>query len=183
MLWALFGEPAMFLSRLIYASRATEALAPADIEEILDASRRNNGRAGVTGILIFSSREFLQCLEGSREAVNQTYARILGDPRHADVQVLDYREVDRRLFPEWGMHALAPAWLTRQRLLRYGERELFAPTRMSAGSALALLKDLARDPEAAATLATPATVAAGAATSPAGVILARLRAERPATAR
>jgi hypothetical protein len=168
----------MFLSRLIYASRATEALAPADIEQILDASRRNNGRAGVTGILIFSSREFLQCLEGSREAVNQTYARILGDPRHADVQVLDYREVDRRLFPEWGMHALAPAWLTRQRLLRYGERELFAPTRMSAASALALLEDLARDPDAAATLTTPATPASAtpsAATAPTRAILARLR--------
>lgn len=172
----------MFLSRLIYASRATDALSAADVEQILAASRRNNGRAGVTGILIFSSREFLQCLEGSREAINQTYARILGDPRHAEVQVLDYREVDRRLFPDWGMHALAPAWLTRQRLLRYGERELFAPTRMSAASALALLEDLARDPEAAATLAAPAPVAAiaaGATPSPASAILARLRAERP----
>jgi hypothetical protein len=177
----------MFLSRLIYASRATDALTAADVEQILEASRRNNGKAGVTGILIFSSREFLQCLEGSRESINQTYARILGDPRHAEVQVLDYREVDRRLFPDWGMHALAPAWLTRQRLLRYGERELFTPTRMSAASALALLEDLARDPEAANAITTPsgiATAGTPAAAAPPGTqtsaILARLRGERAA---
>lgn len=178
----------MFLSRLIYASRATDALSPADVEQILAASRRNNGRAGVTGILIFSSREFLQCLEGSREAVNQTYARILGDPRHADVQVLDYREVDRRLFPDWGMHALAPALLTRQRLLRYGERELFTPTRMSAASALALLEDLSRDPEGASALTPSGGSAGNSAPAPVAgtgsqtrIMLARLRGERTAS--
>ena len=133
----------MFLSRLIYASRAVDSLQPGDVEQILEASRRNNGRLGVSGVLLFSSREFLQCLEGSREAVNQTYARILGDPRHADVLMLDYREVPRRLFGDWSMHALPPGLLTRQRVLRYSERELFSPTRMSADSALALLEDLA----------------------------------------
>jgi hypothetical protein len=178
----------MYLSRLIYASRAADALTTADVEQILEASRRNNGRAGVTGILIFSSREFLQCLEGSREAINQTYGRILGDSRHAEVQVLDYREVDRRLFPEWGMHALAPALLTRQRLLRYGERELFTPTRMSAASALALLEDVARDQEVAHGAASPGgitTSAASASVTSAGsqtsAILARLRGERAAS--
>ena len=132
----------MFLSRLIYASRAAESLQQPDIEQILESSRRNNGRVGVTGLLVFSAREFLQCLEGSREAVNQTYARILGDPRHAEVQVLDYREVAQRLFPDWGMHGLAPSLMTRQRVLRYSERELFTPTRMSAAAALALLEEL-----------------------------------------
>jgi hypothetical protein len=102
--------------------------------------------------------------------------------------VLDYREVDRRLFPEWGMHALAPALLTRQRLLRYGERELFTPTRMSAASALALLEDVARDQEVAHGAASPGgitTSAASASVTSAGsqtsAILARLRGERAAS--
>jgi hypothetical protein len=42
------------------------------------------------------------------------------------------------------MHHVPPLWSARQRLLRYGERETFAPRTMSAGSALALLEDLAR---------------------------------------
>ena len=138
----------MSLFRLIYASRAAEALTPADQEQILESSRRNNGRAGVTGLLAFGAREFLQCLEGSREAVNATYARILGDPRHQDVQLIDCRDVEQRWFGEWGMHGLPPSKLTRQRVLRYSERELFTPTRMSGASAIALLADLARELEA-----------------------------------
>lgn len=160
----------MFLSRLIYASRAAESLQQPDIEQILESSRRNNGRVGVTGLLVFSAREFLQCLEGSREAVNQTYSRILGDPRHAEVQVLDYSEVSRRLFPDWGMHGLAPSLMTRQRVLRYSERELFTPTRMSAAAALALLEELAAHTDAPSSQ-DPASGAASARAN----LLARLR--------
>lgn len=139
----LTGPHAMPLCRLIYASRATDALKPEELERILASSRRNNPKLGVTGALLFSSREFLQVLEGPREAVNQTYARLLPDPRHADVTILDFSEVPRRLFAGWAMHQVATGWLTRARILRYGERELFSPTRMSAASALALLEDLA----------------------------------------
>lgn len=138
----------MSLFRLIYASRAAEALTPADHEQILESSRRNNAKVGVTGILAFGSREFLQCLEGSREAVNATYARILSDPRHQEVQLIDCRDVDQRWFGDWGMHGLPLSRLTRQRVLRYSERELFTPTRMSGGSAIALLAELAREIEA-----------------------------------
>lgn len=133
----------MPLSRLIYASRAVEALKPEDIEQILATSRTNNARVGVTGALMFGAREFLQCLEGSREAVNATYARILRDSRHAEVLILDYREVPRRWFAAWGMHQVPPLWSSRQVLLRYSEREAFAPSKMSAESAAALLADLA----------------------------------------
>lgn len=160
----------MPLSRLIYASRASDALAPDALDQILESSRRNNAKLGVSGALLFGSREFLQCLEGSREAVNHTYARILGDPRHADVQMIEYREVGRRLFPDWGMHGLPPGLLTRQRVLRYGERELFSPTRMSAESALAMLEDLSRElatPEEARTEPPPPL--------PAGGLLSRVR--------
>lgn len=147
----------MSLFRLIYASRAAEALTPVDHEQILGSSRRNNGKAGVTGVLAFGTRDFLQCLEGSREAVNATYSRILGDPRHQDIQLIDCRDVEQRWFGEWGMHGLPPSRLTRQRVLRYSERELFTPTRMAGASVIALLADLARelDTEASA----PATSA------------------------
>lgn len=135
----------MLLTRLIYASRAADALTPADHEQILASSRRNNAKVAVTGVLAFGAREFLQCLEGSREAVNATYNRILGDPRHLEVQLIDCREIDQRWFGEWGMHGLPPSRLTRQRVLRYSERELFTPTRMPAANVIALLADLARE--------------------------------------
>lgn len=133
----------MALCRLIYASRASEQLKAGELEQILEASRRNNQKHHVSGVLLFSAREFLQFLEGSREAVNQTYARILGDPRHAEVVILDYSEVARRQFSGWAMHQVAASWLSREVILTYSDRELFSPTRMSAASAIALLDDLA----------------------------------------
>lgn len=103
----------MSLYRLIYASRASEQMKPDDLAQILSSSQRNNQRVHVSGALLFSAREFLQCLEGGREAVNATYARILGDPRHEGAVILDYREIARRQFGGWAMHQVAHDWLTR----------------------------------------------------------------------
>lgn len=148
----------MALERLIYASRSIELLKPEQLDAILKVSVANNSRVGVTGALMYSSREFLQCLEGSREAINQTYARILRDPRHSDLVILDYREVDRRWFSGWGMHHVPPLWSSRQVLLRYSERETFAPSKMSASMAAALLSDLAADLAASPAPLSTATV-------------------------
>lgn len=135
----------MPLTRLIYASRAVEALKAEDVESILVVSRSNNAKVGVTGVLVYGAREFLQCLEGGREAVNATYARILRDPRHSEVTILDFAEIERREFAHWAMHHVPPVWSARQHLLRYFEREAFTPLKMSAASARSLLLDLARD--------------------------------------
>jgi hypothetical protein len=160
----------MSLFRLIYASRAAESLTPADHDQILESSQRNNGKAGVTGILAFGAREFLQCLEGSREAVNATYHRILSDPRHRDLVLIDCRDVDQRWFGEWGMHGLPPSRLTRQRVLRYSERELFTPTRLGGASAIALLADLARELESSDSAPAPAPVPASPAAATGGAL-------------
>ena len=160
----------MSLFRLIYASRAAESLTPADHDQILESSQRNNGKAGVTGILAFGAREFLQCLEGSREAVNATYQRILSDPRHRDLVLIDCRDVDQRWFGEWGMHGLPPSRLTRQRVLRYSERELFTPTRLGGASAIALLADLARELESSDSAPAHAPVPASPAAATGGAL-------------
>lgn len=171
----------MPLCRLVYASRAADALGPAEHEQILTASRRNNAKLWVTGLLAFSSREFLQCLEGSREAVSATYARILGDPRHQEVQLIDFSEIDHRWFGEWGMHGLPASRLTRQRVLRYSERELFTPTRMPSANVLALLSDLAAELDSEASASESASTSAPAPTPTAAAdpgLLARLGLKR-----
>jgi hypothetical protein len=170
----------MSLFRLIYASRAAESLTAADHEQILESSQRNNGKAGVTGILAFGAREFLQCLEGSREAVNATYHRILADPRHRELVLIDCRDVEQRWFGEWGMHGLPPSRLTRQRVLRYSERELFTPTRLGGASAIALLADLARELESSDSAPAPVPAPASPAAATGGTLRQLLG--RPPTA-
>jgi hypothetical protein len=58
----------MFLVRLIYASTVADTFKPTDIECILTTARKKNKQHGLTGMLCFNSRYFLQCLEGSRSA-------------------------------------------------------------------------------------------------------------------
>ena len=76
----------MKLIHCIYCSAALDSgLSKEALEEILEQSRTNNAKAGITGILLFDSGAFFQVLEGGDEAVEALYARIQGDPRHHSV--------------------------------------------------------------------------------------------------
>ena len=48
------------LVRLVYASRAKATLTPAQFDDILTVSRRNNPANGITGVLCTNSFIFLQ---------------------------------------------------------------------------------------------------------------------------
>lgn len=90
--------------QLVYHSRFTGTDgALGTVREILARSRDNNFRDNVTGFLIFDKTSFVQILEGEQSAVENTYTRILGDRRHADIILLATRHVEARDFPEWSM--------------------------------------------------------------------------------
>jgi hypothetical protein len=64
----------------------------------------NNGRDGITGILVEASGLFFQVIEGEDSVVDALYERILADERHTEMLLLNVqRNVDRRLFPAWAM--------------------------------------------------------------------------------
>lgn len=94
-------EPA--LRRLLYISTARQPLAPGEREAILRLSRRNNGRVGVTGLLVTGGRRFMQVLEGDPSAVGATLDRIKADPRHFALVVLHDQRVADRAFGDWAM--------------------------------------------------------------------------------
>lgn len=96
------GEAAV-LKNIFYTSRTFAADAADQICPILDVSRRNNRRAGVTGFLLFDGKRFLQFLEGPAAAVDATMHRIVEDRRHyAHVIMIDEEETHRQ-FPDWDM--------------------------------------------------------------------------------
>jgi hypothetical protein len=92
----------MTLHRLIYVSRPF-GFDSATLGGILVAARRNNARDGLTGALICRADLYLQLLEGPAAAVTDTYARIVGDDRHCDVERLVSVPAAGRLFPAWDM--------------------------------------------------------------------------------
>ncbi|MGR8919228.1 MAG: BLUF domain-containing protein [Gammaproteobacteria bacterium] len=133
------------LVRLLYASRATDPITAEITGTILEQSRRNNELAGISGILCSSAAAgvFLQALEGGRKPVNALYARIVADPRHKDVTLLDYEEITERHFSGWRMGGVDLSRVNLGSVLRYGESNVLNPFTMSRQSALAFLEELA----------------------------------------
>lgn len=121
------------LIRLIYASR-TVRLGPMDVKDILASSRRNNAPLGITGALCLANGIFLQCLEGDRGVVNALYHRLLGDPRHADTQVLSLEEITKRAFTEWSMGLIASTNENSALFLKFSSMAAFDPYQLSSAA-------------------------------------------------
>jgi hypothetical protein len=132
------------LIRLIYASESCNPLTPEAVQALVDHASKSNARRQLTGLLVFDHRSFLQCLEGEREAVSAIYSRIAADTRHRRLVLLDLQPVDERLFAAWGMGFAAADAAGREAFLRFGGSDAFDPHALSGGSALGLLRELAR---------------------------------------
>lgn len=91
------------MRQLIYISTVARDAVPMHSGQILKKSQDNNARDGVTGLLYFDGKRFLQVLEGDAAAVARTYGRIKRDPRHRAVVILSDRAVETRDFGDWSM--------------------------------------------------------------------------------
>jgi hypothetical protein len=96
------ADSMMQITRLVYTSRH-ENLDAATFDSILKSSQWNNTLDLVTSVLVVDEANFLQVIEGSREAIAKCFARIMADKRHHDVQVIACGDVSRRLFHDWNM--------------------------------------------------------------------------------
>jgi len=132
------------LVRLLYASRANTPVDEALVASILEQAAAFNAAHGLTGVLCTSSEGnvFLQVLEGGRAVVNELYGRILRDPRHKDVTLLDYAEIGERRFATWRMGIVNLNRINLGTVLRFSETPALDPFRMSGKAALALLEEL-----------------------------------------
>lgn len=93
----------MSVFRIFYVSRATTPFDHASIQEILQASRRNNARLDITGCLLFSGHCFAQVLEGARATVTELSRKIVRDPRHAHARFLSETTGSEREYADWSM--------------------------------------------------------------------------------
>jgi hypothetical protein len=84
----------------------------------------------------------MQVLEGGRGAVNRIYNRIASDPRHSDVELLSYEEIDERRFAGWSMGQVEATHLNPAMLLKYSETAVLDPYAVSGAVSLALCAEL-----------------------------------------
>jgi len=130
------------LVRLIYCSRAAQGVDAEELHAILKASRANNPRDGITGVLCFSEGYFIQVLEGGRAALNRLYNRVVADPRHTEVTLLGYEEIHERRFSGWAMGQANMARLNPALLLKYSETAALNPYALNAHAMHALFDEL-----------------------------------------
>lgn len=90
---------------IVYTSESTShgSAQLQDLAEIVGASRRNNARSGITGVMFHQSGRYLQLLEGPEAAVRSVLTRIAADSRHRNMQLLFDQPILERGFPDWSM--------------------------------------------------------------------------------
>ena len=130
------------LVRLMYASRAADSVKPDGLNAILRRSTTHNPAAGITGVLCFSGEVFLQVLEGGRSQVSRLYNRIAQDPRHTEVVLLSYDEIEERSFAGWAMGQVNMTRLNPALLLKYSEAAVLDPYAVSGKVSMALFNEL-----------------------------------------
>ena len=90
----------MSLRQIVYVSSGIREYSIAELEKVAETGARNNGRNGVTGILLHYNGNFMQLLEGETDAVEETFERISADPRHTGILKLQDDQIDQRRFPD-----------------------------------------------------------------------------------
>ncbi len=89
--------------QITYLSSATRAMSQEDLEDILRTARDNNARLGVTGMLLYGNKTFIQILEGEEGVVNDLVKTIKRDPRHTNFQIVKKKPIDQHEYADWSM--------------------------------------------------------------------------------
>mgnify|MGYP000033456128 CR=1 FL=1 len=93
----------MSLHAIAYASQAHAELRTTDLDRLLADATAFNRVAGVTGVLMFDGRRFLQYLEGPEDGIDSVFPRIANARSHGQLQLLCRAPVAQRAFPRWSM--------------------------------------------------------------------------------
>lgn len=91
------------LHYLIYISRTSQSWSQQELLKLLEVSWGRNKLRNISGMLVFLGDRFIQLLEGTKEDVLSTLAKIEQDSRHADVNILLEGSHEERIFKSWSM--------------------------------------------------------------------------------
>ncbi|WNM58090.1 BLUF domain-containing protein [Candidatus Nitrospira allomarina] len=89
--------------QITYLSSATRAMSQGDLEDILKTARENNARLGITGMLLYGNKTFIQILEGEEGVVDELVKTIKRDPRHTNFQIVKKKPIDQHEYADWSM--------------------------------------------------------------------------------
>jgi hypothetical protein len=104
------------LYQLVYISRITSTglSSPSTLNDISEIAVGRNHADNITGILCYGNGYFLQCVEGSEQALTNLKNRLLIDDRHKELEILDFSEITERRFASWSLRSITlERWMTK----------------------------------------------------------------------
>lgn len=106
--------------RIVYVSTAAMNLDEAELGVLLALAQARNQKQGITGLLVYNGRNFMQALEGKADDVADVMTSISQDKRHTGVIVISKQTIPHRSFPDWSMHLTRAQCAARPDLLLNG---------------------------------------------------------------
>ncbi len=91
------------LFEISYVSKATQEIGLSGLLHLFSVCQKKNKINDLTGVLFFENGHFAQILEGELEIILEILDAILNDPRHEVLRKISFKEIDQRLFPNWGL--------------------------------------------------------------------------------
>ena len=88
---------------ILYKSKAISTFQLADIQTMLNKSKRFNKANDITGLIIYYDAQFLQLIEGEEDQIKTLYDLILNDERHSDVETILSQPTNDTLWNKWSM--------------------------------------------------------------------------------
>ena len=131
--------------RLAYYSKPADTFRFTDLEPVLEASRRNNERLNVTGLLGLTSTHFMHYLEGPRESVSHIFSKLAHDTRHRDVTFYGVGEIEDRLVPEFPLAFVSNKAFSEELCMKLFERKTIIPSLLNQRAAMALFQALSKE--------------------------------------
>ena len=88
------------LHQLLYVSVEKHTHTKEGLAVLLNKSRENNAKLGITGILIYYKKHFFQVLEGEKGAIFGLFQTIRKDERHSSVILVFDQPIEERSFKD-----------------------------------------------------------------------------------
>lgn len=76
------------------------------LDDIVKKSKINNPVYGITGLLFYHNKRFIQVLEGEKEALEGLMSILEKDNRHKNIQRILDQQIKKRGFMDWNMDSL-----------------------------------------------------------------------------
>ena len=74
-----------------------------DFPHIIEVSKRENARHGITGILFYDHGRFVEIIEGEKEDLKQLMDNVKTDPRHKNIKIIINETIQKREMKGWKM--------------------------------------------------------------------------------